>query len=138
MARHTARHLVSAAAVLVLSALLVWFYPRNTRAVLTAGRARADLHALAISAGGQYRSCSVTSEQELLSALENSSCVRLPGLREGLSSGDICLFFGGMRAVFTPTGAYLYTDGARRASYLIVGAGAELYRQVRDLVAIHA
>ena len=72
--------LTSAAALLVLGALLVCFYPRSALAVLSGGEGPAGPRELTVLTGGEPFVSSPDTEQALLAALADRACVRLPGL----------------------------------------------------------
>lgn len=122
-------------AAIALCALLVCFYPQDTLSVLSGGRSGADPHALTVSADGQVLDCS--NDAALLSALADSPCVRLPGLPSTPDDGEIRLYYGDMCAVISPRGGVLRSSG-RGGTYLILGAGPDLYQRVRNLVTLRA
>lgn len=139
MARPITRYLLPLTALLALCALFVWLFPRNTLSVLTADEGTEPVLALSMTPDGQYRSDPIIDGwRDLLPALEDSVCVPLPGLRANVSADDICLYCGGVYAVFSPTGAYLYSGDGLRGCYVIMGAGPELYQRVQSLISVRA
>ena len=138
MTRRMPFYLTLAAAAAAVMLVLGWLFPGSALKVMGASGRQTGFRALEVGSDGQYYSRYLAGERDIIQELERRLCVRVPwssGM-DGLTAGDICFFSGGICAVVTPQGTYLYSS-RDSAGYAVLGAGAAFYQEVSGALTSH-